>query len=322
VLSAADVAAALPMREAIEATRRAFGQLASGEADMALRSAVRSRAGTTLLMPAYLADREELAVKLVSVYPRNEARGLPLIHGLVVVLDPETGVPLAAVEGAPLTALRTGAVTGLATDLLARDDASVLALFGAGAQAGPQLDAICAVRPIREVRVYTRDPAHAAAFVASARERAGGTRVVTAETADEAVRGADVIVAATSSATPVFDGLLVEPGAHVVGVGSFRPDMQEVDAALVLRAKIVVDQLAAALEEAGDLVVPMRAGLLVLDRIHAELGDIVIGERPGRESRDEITFFKSVGLAIQDAAVGAAVVRAAVEGDLGVVAPF
>ncbi|MFQ5612428.1 MAG: ornithine cyclodeaminase family protein [Anaerolineae bacterium] len=318
ILSADDVKAALPMRQAIDAMRLAFGQLSAGQATMPQRAVLNTEQGLNLFMPAYLTGSRDLALKIVSVYGDNPARGLPLIMALVTVLDAETGAPLAVMDGTYLTALRTGAASGLATELLARPGADVVALFGAGGQARAQLEAVCTARQVRVVRVYTRTPKHAQSFAAGVAGQGPIPPAVSAAPSPEAaVRGASIIVAATTSSRPVFDGTLVEPGTHVNGVGSFRPDMQEIDAALVRRARVVVDQRAAAWEEAGDLIIPVEQGLITPDHIHAELGEIVNGAKPGRESDQEITFFKSVGVAAQDAAVAGRILQAAAAHDLG-----
>jgi ornithine cyclodeaminase/alanine dehydrogenase-like protein (mu-crystallin family) len=315
ILSAADVRAAVDMPAAIEAMRDAFGALAAGEANVPLRLALETEHGVTLFMPAHLRNSGEAAAKVVSVNPGNASRGVPVIHAVVLVLDPVTGRPLALVDGTWLTALRTGAVGGLAADLLARPDASVVALFGAGVQARTQLEAVRCVRPIREVRVVSRGGASADRLVAEL-EGVAARRV---DDPDEAVDGADVVIAATSSATPVFDGSRVAAGTHVTGVGSFTTEMREVDTELIRRARVVVDQREAIMAEAGDIVGPIADGAVDDSVISAEIGEIVLGREPGRVSPEEITFFKSVGNAVQDVAVAARVLRAAERDGLGVV---
>lgn len=313
ILSEAEVRAALPMEEAIVAAREAFGQLAGGEARIPRRIHLSSPGGTSLFMPGRLDGTGALGMKVVSVFEANRARGLPVIHGAVLILDPETGAPEALLEGGALTALRTGAASALATDLLARPDAEVLTVFGAGTQARAQIRGIRAVRPIRRVRVVSRTFASARTLA----DELEGVEARALEDRDEAVRGADVVVAATTSSTPVFDGRRVEDGCHVNAVGSYRPDMQEVDPALLARARIVVDTRDGALSEAGDLIVPLSQGLLDLDDIDAELGELVRGEAPpGREGR-EVTCFESVGNAAQDLAAARRVLEVARERDLG-----
>lgn len=301
------------MAGAIEAMREAFGQLSAGRARVPQRLSLRSPGGDTLFMPGYLEGSRALGGKVVSVFPENPGRGLPTVTGLVLLLDEETGRPVLLLDGARLTVLRTGAATGLATDLLARPDASVLALFGAGAQARGQLAGVRAVRDLEEVRVVSRTGASARAL---AREISGvPTRVV--DEPRRAVEGADLVVTATDSAAPVFPAEAIAPGTHVNAIGSYRPDTREIEAGLVARATVVVDTREAALEEAGDLLLAIEEDAFSPGSIHAELGEIVNGERPGRTSDREVTLFKSVGSAAQDLALAARVRQAAEARGLG-----
>ncbi|MCS7282697.1 MAG: hypothetical protein NZ769_05025 [Anaerolineae bacterium] len=318
LLSREDVRRALPMREAVEAMKRAFAQLSTGQAEVPLRVPlhVPRHNGLTLFMPAYLAADDQMAVKVVSVFNDNPARGLPLIHALVVVVDATTGQPAAVMDGTYLTALRTGAASGAATDLLARPDAAVVAVFGAGVQGRTQLEAVCAVRPIRKAWVYDVDRARAEAYAAEMAARLG-VPVRVAETPSEAVSGADVICTATTSSIPVFDDADVRPGTHINAVGAYTPQMREVPTETVLRAKVVIDHRTASLAEAGDLLIPIREGRMTEAHIWAELGEIAAGLKPGRTSPDEVTLFKSVGVAVQDVAAAAAVLEAARRENLG-----
>lgn len=307
ILSGLDIGRCMDMSEAIDAMRDAFGQLSAGEAEVPQRLVLRTPGGVSLFMPGYLRGSGDLAAKIVSVYGSNPDRGLPVVNAVVVLLDGSTGIPVAIMNGTSLTALRTGAAGGLAAELLALPEADTVALFGAGVQARTQLEAVRAVRPIRRVRILSRSGESAARLVA---ELEG----VDAEVADDAVHcieGARIVITATDSYDPVFPGELVTPGTHVTGVGSFTPDMQEVDAALVTRAKVVVDSREAALAEAGDLIVPIREGSFRPEDIHAELGELVRGLRNGREDPSEVTFFKSVGSAAQDVAVAGRIFRKA-----------
>ena len=312
VLSRKDVRQALPMRQAIEAMKGAFAQLSTGQADVPLRVAlnVPRHNGVTLFMPAYLSSDDQMAVKIVSVFNDNPAKGLPLIHALVVVVDATTGRPAAVMDGTYLTALRTGAASGAATDLLARQDVRTAAIFGAGAQGRTQLEAVCAVRPIREVWVYDAVPERAAAYAAEMGQRLS-LPVEVASTPSEAAHRADVICTATTSSTPVFDDADVQPGTHINAVGAYTPQMQEIPAETVLRARVVIDHHEASLAEAGDLLIPLQQGLMTEEHIYAELGEIAAGRKPGRASLEEITLFKSVGVAVQDVAAAGAVLEAA-----------
>jgi ornithine cyclodeaminase len=324
ILTAADVAAALPMTLAIEAMREAFDALAAGRAALPLRTSVavpRSEA-TMLSMPAALAGesagRGALGAKLVTVVPGNSARGLPRIQAVVLLLDPESGQPDALLDGTSLTALRTGAASGLATKHLARPDAATVALFGAGAQARTQLAAVAHVRRITRVFVHAPTRAHAERLAADvAGQGPIPSAVEVADSAREAVRRADIICAATSSRAPVFNAADVRPGTHVNAVGSHTLDMREVDPGLFQLARVVVDQRAAALAEAGEVAAAVADGLLAADEL-VELGDVVRGHVSGRRRPEEITVFKSVGLAIQDLAAASAAVARARELGLGI----
>jgi len=319
ILTAADVRQALPMGRAIEAMRSAFGQLSANQAEVPLRTRLETDKGLLLFMPAYLKQSREIGFKMVSIWGDNPSQGLPAILALAAVIDPETGRTLALINGEALTVVRTGAGGGLATELLARSDAQVVAVFGSGVQARAQLEAACEVRQVREVRILGRTAASVEAFAAEIRAWPGAPVVSVADSPQKAVAGADIVITATTSETPVFDGRDLSPGVHVTGVGSFAPHMQEVDEITVQRAKIVVDSLLASLSEAGDLIIPIDRHIITKLDIHGEIGTIVNGDLPGRETAEEITFFKSVGVAVQDAAAAAAVLREAEAQALGTV---
>lgn len=315
ILSADDVRAAIDMPGAIEEMRDAFIALSGGKATVPIRLPLETDHGVTLFMPAHLGDRDLAGAKVVSVNSGNASRDLPVINGMIMTIDARTGIVTSLMDGTWLTALRTGAVGGLAADLLARPDARSVALFGAGVQARTQLEAVRCVRSIDSVRIISRS-LHSARILADELE---GIDAVACSTAEEAIAGADIIIAATSSAVPVFDGSLVEPGTHVTGVGSFTTEMREVDTTLIMRARVIVDQRVAILEEAGDIVGPIRDGVVDESVMVAEIGEVAAGRVAGRTSADEITYFKSVGNAVQDVAVGCRVLRVAEERGLGVV---
>jgi ornithine cyclodeaminase len=269
-------------------------------------------------MPAYLSESDDLGLKVVSVFPHNLERGLPTIFALVIVVEASTGRPLAVMDGTYLTALRTGAASGAAADLLARKEAHVVAIFGSGAQARTQLPAVCEVREIERAFVYSPTREHAERFVFEMRGKGKIPQDVrVAKSPAEAVRDADIICTATTSKTPVFDGRDVKPGALICGIGSFTPEMQEVDEATVKRASLVVDSKEACLAEAGDLIIPLRKGMISEEDI-VELGEIFLGLAPGRRSEEEIFFFKSVGNAVQDVSVARRALEEAKRSGLGV----
>ncbi|MFQ5418764.1 MAG: ornithine cyclodeaminase family protein [Anaerolineae bacterium] len=322
ILNAADVRRALPMKAAIAAMKRAYAAFSAGRVEAPLRThlPVASQEAAALFMPAFVQDEDgdALAVKVVSLFPGNPGRGLPFIHAAVLVLDAANGRPQALLEGGTLTAIRTGAASGAATDLLARSDSRVAAIFGAGVQSRTQLEAICAVRPIETVFVFDPSQEKAAVF---ADEMAGvgdiPMDVRVADSPGTAVRHADIICCATTATAPVFDDADLKPGVHINGVGSYTPAMQEIPAETVARARVVVDSRAACLVEAGDLIQPIQAGLFTAGHIWAELGEIVVGKRDGRAAPNQITCFKSVGIAVQDAVAAQTALKTAHDLGLG-----
>jgi alanine dehydrogenase len=321
-LSADDVQKALPMADAIGAMKTAYAGLSTGRAKMPLRTGVdvAEQSGVTLVMPAYLpaSTAPALGVKIVSVFPENVSRGEPVIYALVMALDAATGRPLCIMEGGSLTAIRTGAASGAATDVLARPEAKTVALFGSGVQARTQLEAVCTVRDIQEVRVFSLDTENISGFVSDVRGRRPiPPNVKIAESPEETVRGADIICTATTSSEPVFNGRSLQPGTHINGIGSYLPTMREVDTETVQKALVVVDSITAVLAEAGDLIQPIEQGEIDKSHIHAELGEIIAGAKPGRTNPEQITFFKSVGVAVQDAAAAQVVLQNAERLGLG-----
>jgi alanine dehydrogenase len=306
VLTADEVRQALPMNETIQAMKRAYAALSGGHAEVPLRArlSIPPHEATSLFMPAFVQDQDgqALAVKVVSLFPRNPERGLALIQAAVLVLEADTGRPAALLEGSALTAIRTGAAGGAAADLLARPDSRVVALFGAGTQGRTQLEAVCTVRQIETAWVYDHDPKRAEALVQDLKGVGPIPKdLQVAASPPQAVAEADIICTATTSQSPVFSDQDLKPGAHISAIGSYTPEMQEVPAETLLRARIVVDSRSAALVESGDLLRPLQQGLFDQNHIHAELGEIVLGEKTGRQSDQEITYFKSVGVAVQDA---------------------
>lgn len=303
ILNAPDVRRALPMRETIEAMKRAYATLSAGRAQIPLRASlpIPPQEATALFMPAYVPDeaQDALTVKIVTLFPKNVPAGLPLIHAAVLVMDAATGQMLALLEGGTLTAIRTGAAGGAAADLLARPDSRTVALFGAGVQARTQLEAVCAVRDIEKVWVHGLIPAQIETFIAEMSPRVH-TTLLPATSPQQALAEADIVCAATTTTTPLFDDADLRPGTHVTGVGSYTPAMLEIPPATVGRARVVVDSRSACQAEAGEIIRAVELGLFDWQNA-AELGEIVLGTQPGRTSPEQITFFKSVGVAVQDA---------------------
>lgn len=322
VLSRDQVRSLVPMPIAIDLMKSVFAELSAGRTTSPLRTVIPlpDRKADALFMPAYVPSMDALGMKSVNVFRQNLDRGLPVIHAVVILIDTETGQPMALMDGTYLTALRTGAVAGAAADLLARPESEVLAVIGAGAQGVTQIAAICAVRKITRVIAVDVKP-ESLSRLRDDLERDWPDLVNRLETTDDAaiaVRQADIVCTATTSTAPVFRDEDVRPGTHVSGVGSFTPEMQEIPAETIARATIVVDSVEAALAEAGDLIIPLNEGRITRDAITRELGALVDGVAVGRSSPDEITFFKSVGNAVQDVVVARYAVDRAKEQGLGV----
>jgi ornithine cyclodeaminase/alanine dehydrogenase-like protein (mu-crystallin family) len=290
----------LPVAKAIEALERAFA--AESRPETPLRNTIEVSGGELLLMPA--SGEQGVGVKLVTLAPENPGRGLPFLHSVYVLFSPESLEPALTVDGAALTALRTSAVSAVATRHLARGNSTRLVLFGAGVQANAHLDAIRTVRPVERIHVVSRSREPAERLV----ERARMLNLDAEVSGPEATADADIVCTCTTSATPVFDGRLLPDGVHVNAVGAYRPDARELDDETIGRAKIVVETRQAALAEAGDLLIPIERGVIAASDISADLGEVVRGATV-RTSADDVTVFKSVGVAFEDLAVAAAVLE-------------
>ncbi|KUK56861.1 MAG: Ornithine cyclodeaminase [Synergistales bacterium 53_16] len=315
------------MAEAIEAVKRAFELFSQGKAVVPLRTNidVAKRGGQALFMPAYVEETESLGVKIVSVFPGNVKLGRPAVPATMVHMDSATGEVCAIMDGTYLTQVRTGAAAGAATDLLARKDALVGALIGAGGQSSSQIEAMLTARNLKEIRIYDADTSRAQRRAEAESKRWGekGVRVMAVESAAEAVTGADVITTVTTSKKPVFPVEAVKEGAHVNGVGSYTPEMQELPPEVILRAgRVFVDSREAVLAEAGDLIIPIRGGLFTESVVFGELGELVAGRAEGRKNNTEITVFKTVGLGVQDVVTAGEIYRKAKEKGVGVEFPF
>ncbi|HEY5670289.1 MAG TPA: hypothetical protein VIS10_09850 [Anaerolineales bacterium] len=322
ILNADDVRKALPMAQAIEAMKTAFAALSDGRAEVPLRTQlpIKSRNAVSLFMPAYVLDEkgESLVVKIVSLFPNNALHGLPLIHAAVLVLEANTGRTIALLEGGTLTAIRTGAASGAATDLLAKPDARVVAIFGSGVQGRTQLEAVCSARSIQTAWIYDRNPERRDEFIAEMTGQEGiPADLRPAESPSQALEDADVVCTATTSKRPIFDDADLKAGVHINGVGSYTPEMQEIPAETVRRALVVVDSRSASMVEAGDLLKAILLGYITAKHIHGELGEIVQGRKPGRTNPDQVTFFKSVGVAVQDAVAARLALENAQKNGLG-----
>jgi len=316
-LDADEVAAACPMADCIKEMADVFALHGLGKVDSPLRSRLSVPSGDVLIMPSMARRaRAEASVKVVSVFPNNK-KGTPSINAITILVDGETGEPKGMLSGGVLTAIRTGAVSGLSCRYLARKDSTTMGIIGAGGMAYQQVNGVVSELPsIERVRIFSMDPAGSKALA----KRCAGSLDVEASVVEEVnrcVRGSDVLVTATTSRTPVFRGSIVEEGTHVIAMGSYRPETREVDSDFVSRASIFVDSREAVLEEAGDLLIPIKEGRLSKRAIRAEMPELVSGKKRGRASRSEVTFFKCVGLAFEDNAAGWLAYRRALKLGIG-----
>lgn len=325
LLSKPQVESLLPMDECIEAVAAALSTLARGESVQPLRSAtwLPDRRGLLGTMPGMSGgESPTLGIKIVTVFPGNrpsadgEATALPSHQGVVLVFDARRGNLTAILDAESITALRTAAASAVATRALAREDASTLALLGSGVQAETHLEAIRLVRPIRRVRVWSRTTEHARAFAEQAAEK-WGLAVEAVSDPPTAVEDADIVCTVTGASEPVLHGAWLAPGTHVNAVGACTPNARELDTEAVRRARLYVDRRESCQAESGDFLIPQAAGALGEEHIVGELGELLLGEIPGRSSPDEITLFESLGLAVEDLAAADRVVRKALDSGLG-----
>jgi ornithine cyclodeaminase/alanine dehydrogenase len=303
ILTRDDVIKVLDMADCMDAMEKAFAELANGTAVLPLRIGITPPDGLSLYMPAYLKGMGALACKVVTVYKNNPKKyNLPTTIGKVLLQNPETGEVICIMDGGYLTAIRTGAASGVATKYLARSAADQIAgIFGAGVQAKSQLWAVAVARKLARVYVYDVVKEAVDKFVSEMSTKLN-LEIIPAESSEQILQKADIVCTATSSATPIFDGSNVRPGTHINGIGSHSPNARELDTAIIKRSKIVADSFEACLKEAGDIMIPIQEGAISDKHMHAELGEIVTGKKPARANDSEITLFKSNGLAIQDAA--------------------
>jgi alanine dehydrogenase len=316
VLHRVQIEALLDVDRLIDALAAAMADLSAGRASVPPRIAafVPEHDGLLGAMPGYVPSLGVLMSKLVTLFPGNAGSALPTHQAIIATFDPETGEPTALLDGTAITAIRTGAGSALSARLLAREDAAVLAILGTGVQARSHVSAVCRVRPIREVRIAGRDPSRAAALAAELSGTVAEAEVRAVPSYREAVDGADIVCATTHAAEPVVRRDWLAPGVHVTSVG-YNPAGREVDAATVADAVVVVESREAALAPlpagTNDLLIPIRDGVITAEHVRAEVGELVMGSKPGRQSAEDITLYKSVGVAVQDAAAAALVVAAA-----------
>jgi ornithine cyclodeaminase len=319
VISCADVARLLPMEACIDLMADALRITNQGGAVLPLRSAVwmTDRTGMIGLMPGFLGQPASLGLKVVSIFPGNHGTGYDSHQGVVMLFDTKHGSPIAIIDASSITAVRTAAVSGVATRALARDDAGDLALLGAGVQAVSHLAAMRAIRTIRRVRVWSRDRARAQRFA-----DASPVAVEVMPTAQAAVEGADLICTTTAARQPILEGAWLRAGCHINAVGACFATARELDTAAVVRARLIVDSRQSALAESGDFLIPRAEGAIGDDHLAGELGDVLLGRAAGRRAGDEVTLFKSLGIATEDLAAAHYVYTRALETGAGVSVPF
>ncbi len=303
VVTQADVPKLLPMNECIEVMASTMAELARGETILPLRSILwlPERVGALGLMPGVLLPERVLGVKVITLFPGNEGTPIDTHQGAVLLFEAEHGSLLAVIDATSITAIRTAAVSGVATRALAREDAGDLAILGSGVQARTHLEAMRCVRKIRRVRVASKSFGNAKTF-AERESKRQGIAIEAVATMREAVEGADLICTTTSAREPILQGDWIAPGAHINAVGSSIPAARELDTAAVVSSRLYADRRESLLNEAGDFLTPKKEGAIGDDHVVGEIGEVLIGKAPGRRSPEEITLFKSLGLAVEDVA--------------------
>lgn len=323
ILNKGEIESLLPMPTCIDLMEAALASLARGEVVLPLRPVLRipDSPNAFALMPAYSRQLDAIAAKLITVYPGNHGTAVDSHQGVVVLFGGADGSPLAVMDASAITAIRTAAVSGVATRLLARQDATELAILGSGVQARTHIDAMLAVRPFRAVRIWSRSAAHARALARELSARRGIDCEAAADAAS-AVRRADVVCTVTAAREPVLRGEWLREGTHVNAVGASIPAARELDTAAVRKARLFVDRRESALHEAGDILIPMGEGAIAADHIQAELGELLLGSAPGRRAATEITLFKSLGIAVEDLACAHFLLGRARQEKRGTLVPF
>jgi len=320
-LNAEDIKKIFTMEDAIESDREAFVIQGTNGAEVPVRINFDvKKNGVTSYMPALIKNFPMTGIKIVSTYPENAKKGLPAVSATTLLTDPDTGEVNAVLDGTELTRMRTGAVSGLATKLLANEDSAAAALFGTGGQAMSQLEAILTVRKISEVRIFDSSAERIKSFMerASFFAEKHGTKLIASPSSAAAVDGADIITTVTTSADPVFDGHMIKAGAHINAVGGFMPHKRELDEYTVTHAdKIFIDNSEAVKSEAGEFIIPVSDGKFSWESINGELGDLILGKVPGRTGRKEVTIMKTVGFATLDIVIAYNVYKKAVSTGVG-----
>lgn len=328
VLKEKDMREVFSMLDAVQADKDALSIYSAGGSNIPLRANldIQEFAGQSLYMPGYAADAKALGVKIASVYPKNIEKGLNSVPATMVLLNDETGEVCSIMDGTYLTRVRTGAVAGAGTDVLARKDSKIFALYGTGGQAETQLEAVLSVRPIELVKVFDisleRAQQFAEAMMMKFKDKYN-VLIKAAATSEEALQDADIITAVTTSTRPVFDGRLVKKGAHINGVGSYTPQMHEIDSYTITNAdKVFVDTRSGVLNESGDLIIPIQEGVFKAEDVSGELGEVMNGTVEGRTSDDQITVFKTTGSAVLDVVSARRIYERALKNNIGDIIEF
>lgn len=308
ILEESDIRKKLSMRKAIDLMRDAFIQISKRNATVPVRLAIdeTNKKGRVLFMPAYSPDYHLFGLKMVSVFPDNPQLNLPAIQGKILVMDDKQGAPLGMLDAEYVTALRTGAASGLASDVLANPDSRVLAVFGTGTQAITQVEAILCIRPIEEILVYGSSREKSELFCKALNQV---HNILCKPGTQDSLKEADIICTATTSAQPLFELEFLKNSVHINGIGSYKPEIREIPSAVIKAARLIVDHRESAQSEAGDIIMPIKENQIQADHIVAELGEILLGSVVGRTEVNQITVFKSVGNAIQDLAVANYLIR-------------
>lgn len=322
LLNKEDIRSVFSMKDAIETDKECYRLFNEGKFDVPLRAVISGTHGNFLFMPAYCEDMGAAGLKIVNIMPGNTARGLPASIGQVLLIDGETGVVKALMDGTYVTALRTAAASGAAFDLFGRKDAEIGAVIGTGSQAMCQLEAMLSARNLREVRVAARNYEKTKAFVESASEQLAsyGTKIIACDNTDAAVDGADLVILVTVSGTPVCSAEYFKPGCTISAVGAYTYDMQELDPAVFAKCgKLYFDSVDAVLSESGDILRPLDEGTLTKDQFTGDIGEYILGKIPGRESDDEIIVFENVGMGALDLMTAARIYEKAVAEGIGTI---
>ena len=323
ILREEDILKAVAIKDIIEADKEALKNYSDGGSDIPLRTVIdvdKDSSSTAIFMPGYIKDKNALGMKIIDIYPDNIEKGFVTSPSTMILIDKDNGFVKAILDGTILTRLRTGAVSGAATEVLSNEDARSFLLIGTGGQAGTQLEAVLAVRDIEEAYVFDVNYERAEAFAKEMNEKLKGygAKILAIKELDEVLGDVDIITTVTTSKKPVFDGNKVKKGVHVNSVGSYTPDMQETPPELLVRAdKIFTDTKEGVIEEAGDVIIPMKEGKISKEKLAHELGDLLLGREVGRESKEEITWFKTVGFAGLDLVAGEKVYQLAKEKGIG-----